>query len=630
MTRALRVERALGSVLMLTIGLFTAAAVLTGTASPLYGQSGDSLQQKLASQFVLTKMAADRSDIVTPGTVVALLKFGLTLRSVAAPAPPLSTYKNGKISGPSFGADLKNTIFKVPGNGTTADYPIRQFRTVERLWVTGLSVSGDGVVLTLYSDPYDGTHYYGQLKFPFEKRSVPDSDEMLRTIAEVLQKIDTSEVERVAGTYIGVGAPANQVQLNSDGTYSSVESGRDRSGPFLIHGSTLMLRTGNAVATCTLQGETITDQAGSKWVKQATAASGRTPTPVGPLRLPATYVSAQTASDQLQLNADNSFSLQASGQTSRGTFAVNGNTLEITITDTGTKTPMTMQGNNLTDPSGQVWVQREQSGPVASNAGGALRNEDVVKMVKAGLDDSIVISKIKASGGRFDTDPDTLIALKTSGVSSAVLKAMTDASAQPQTEPGNRPAPSGAGLPASYGGFLFDGTQYQPLAPAKISVVVGLTLRAGGNGFAVDGFSGEPPQSPVAAPSQILVYQQNVDIASVHLARLTLVRSLQAYQFNIATATVNPNPSLYPSLFGVQYNQVIPINLWRPLGQGIPVRTEPVMERNGMFRLIPDAPLPPGKYALYFGDSVHASDIVFTANGAAGTAYFFEVRAGTK
>lgn len=628
MTRALRVERALGSLLMLTAALFTAAAVLSGTASPLYGQSGDSLQQKLASEFVLTKIAADRSDIVTPGTPVALLKFGLTLRSVASPAPPVSTYKNGKISAPSFLADLGGTL-KVPGKGTTADYPTRQFRTVERLWITGLSVGGDAVVLTLYSDAYDGSRYYGQLKFPHDKRSVPDSDETLRTIAEVLQKIDTSELERVAGTYIGVGVPANQVQLNSDGTYSSVESGRDHAGPFLIHGSTLMLRTGNAVATCTLQGETITDQAGSKWQKQPTATSGRKPTPVVPLQLPATYVSAQTASDQLQLNADNSFSLQASGQTSRGTFALNGNTLEITITDTGTKTPMTMQGSNLTDPSGQVWVVRAQSVPVAPN-GGALRNEDVVKMAKAGLDDSIIISKIKASGGRFDTDPDTLIALKTSGVSSAVLKAMTDASVQP-TEPGNRPAPSGPGpLPASYGGFLFDGAQYQPLTPTKISVVVGLTLRAGGNGFAVDGFSGEPPQSPVAAPSQVLVYQQNVDIASVHLARLTLVRSLQAYQFNIATATVNPNPSLYPSLFGVQYNQVIPINLWRPLGQGIPVRTEPVMERNGMFRLIPDAPLPPGKYALYFGDSVHASDIVFTANGASGTAYYFEVRAGTK
>jgi len=248
-------------------------------------------------------------------------------------------------------------------------------------------------------------------------------------------------------------------------------------------------------------------------------------------------------------------------------------------------------------------------------------------MAKADLGDAIIIAKIKSSACQFVTDPDTLIALKTSGVSSAVLKAMTEASAQPPAAV-NPAVPSGSGLPASYGGFLFDGTQYRPLAPAKISVVVGLTLRAGGNGFAVDGFSGDPPQSPVAAPSQLLVYQQSVDIASVHLARLTLVRSLQAYQFNIATATVNPNPSLYPSLFGVQYNQVIPVNLWRPLAQGIPVRIEPVVERNGMFRLIPDAPLPPGKYALYFGDSVHGSDIVFTTNGAAGTAYYFEVRAG--
>jgi hypothetical protein len=130
---------------------------------------------------------------------------------------------------------------------------------------------------------------------------------------------------------------------------------------------------------------------------------------------------------------------------------------------------------------------------------------------------------------------------------------------------------------------------------------------------------------------EILVYQQNVDIASVHLARLELVRSLQAYQFNIATATVNPRPDLYPSLFGVDYNQVVPVNLWRPQEPGIPVRTEPVVERNGMFRLVPESTLPPGRYALYFGDSIHGSDIIFTTpGGAAGTAYYFEVRAATK
>ena len=345
------------------------------------------------------------------------------------------------------------------------------------------------------------------------------------------------------------------------------------------------------------------------------------------LKLPASYFSTQNPADQLQLNSDNSFSLQESGQAYHGNFTINGSTLEITITDTGIKTPMTIQGSNLSDPSGQTWALREQPTTTASS-GGALRNEDVIKMAKVGIDDGIIISKIKSSRTQFDTSPDALIALKTSGVSSAVLRAMTEPSSQPQTELRSQPAASGAGLPASYGGFVFDGTQYQPLAPAKISVVVGLRLRTGGNGFAVDGFSGEPPQSPVAAPSQLLIYQQNVDIASVHLARLVLIRSLQAYQFNIATATVNPNPSLYPSLFGVQYNQVIPVNLWRPLQQGVTVRTEPVVERNGMFRLIADAPLPPGKYALYFSDSVHTSDIVFTANGASGTAYYFEVRPG--
>jgi len=145
---------------------------------------------------------------------------------------------------------------------------------------------------------------------------------------------------------------------------------------------------------------------------------------------------------------------------------------------------------------------RSSPPPPPEDGGAALRNEDVVKMAKAGLDDGIIISKIKSSRTQFDTSPDALIALKTSGVSSAVLRAMTEPSSQPQTELRSQPAASGAGLPASYGGFLFDGTQYQPLAPAKISVVVGLTLRAGGNGFAVDGFSGEVSQLTRATEAQ--------------------------------------------------------------------------------------------------------------------------------
>ncbi len=147
--------------------------------------------------------------------------------------------------------------------------------------------------------------------------------------------------------------------------------------------------------------------------------------PPAPLRLPSTYASAGAPADLLQLNADNSFSLQEAGQTYRGTFAVAGSTLELNISG-GPKTAATIQGNSLADSSGQTWVLREQ--PTAGAGSAALfQNQDVIKMVKAGLDDSLIISKIGSSKCQFDTSTDALIQLKQSGVSAAVLKAILGA-----------------------------------------------------------------------------------------------------------------------------------------------------------------------------------------------------------
>jgi hypothetical protein len=138
----------------------------------------------------------------------------------------------------------------------------------------------------LYSAPYDGVRYYGELKFPFDKHSVPTPDQALTMIAEALA-----------------------VQP-SDGS-SAPES----------------------VARAPMR-----------------APEGR------PLSLPATYVSAQTPADQIQLRADHSFSLQEGGQTFRGTFEANGNTLVLHIVENNTDTTVTVQGDKLTDGSGQVWV----------------------------------------------------------------------------------------------------------------------------------------------------------------------------------------------------------------------------------------------------------------------------------
>ena len=56
-----------------------------------------------------------------------------------------------------------------------------------------------------------------------------------------------------------------------------------------------------------------------------------------------------------------------------------------------------------------------------------LQNQDVIKMVKAGLDDALIIAKIGSSKCQFDTSTDALIQLKQSGVSAAVLKAIMGA-----------------------------------------------------------------------------------------------------------------------------------------------------------------------------------------------------------
>jgi hypothetical protein len=56
-----------------------------------------------------------------------------------------------------------------------------------------------------------------------------------------------------------------------------------------------------------------------------------------------------------------------------------------------------------------------------------LKNEDIVKMAKAGLDDALIIAKIASSKCQFDTSIDALIQLNQSGVSAAVLKAIMGA-----------------------------------------------------------------------------------------------------------------------------------------------------------------------------------------------------------
>jgi TonB family protein len=86
---------------------------------------------------------------------------------------------------------------------------------------------------------------------------------------------------------------------------------------------------------------------------------------------------------------------------------------------------MVLLGGTLSLPQNQE--PREQAAQTASSEG-ALRNEDIIKLAKVGIDDAIIIAKIGKSRCQFDTSTGTLIQLKQSGVSAAVLEAMAGAS----------------------------------------------------------------------------------------------------------------------------------------------------------------------------------------------------------
>ena len=154
------------------------------------GQSGDQkalLQEKLNSQFKLTKLTADNTDIVTAGSVLVLHKDGLLMFSIDTKVPPTSTYKDGKLSmgfGTTLATDL--ALGQLQPGANCSNVPQRKFVAGEKFWVVGLAVKNDGVILVVYSDPYQDVRYYGQVKFPFQKHSIPPADEELKNIAEVL------------------------------------------------------------------------------------------------------------------------------------------------------------------------------------------------------------------------------------------------------------------------------------------------------------------------------------------------------------------------------------------------------------------------------------------------------------
>jgi hypothetical protein len=137
-----------------------------------------SLQSQLEAKYKLTKPTDDKSDIVTAGAVLVLQKDKLLM---------YPTNSGGRLSEGAYGVHQK-----LQGFGSMIGHPPpqtvqgRQFVTGEKFWVTSIAVQPDGVLFTLFSDPYQDIRYYSQLKFIYPKGSNLSADQVLSLVAEVL------------------------------------------------------------------------------------------------------------------------------------------------------------------------------------------------------------------------------------------------------------------------------------------------------------------------------------------------------------------------------------------------------------------------------------------------------------
>ena len=272
---------------------------------------------------------------------------------------------------------------------------------------------------------------------------------------------------------------------------------------------------------------------------------------------------------------------------------------------------------------------RGPGGQAPASSSPSLSIDDVLEMVDVKLSEDLIISQIRKNGKPFALSTQDMIRLKTRGASDNVIRALI----QPQPTAANSETTSGKPLstgalpapsaPSAYGYYILDVDKLSPLGQVPVSTTFGLTLAD--RGFAVDGLSGQEAILMVGAPSPtIIVYEQNVVIGSLQLAALSFVSSMKAYEFNIG----NTAPQFFANVYRKNPNETIPIGLWRP-SRTVQTRIEPVDGRTGMYRLVPVEQLAPGRYALYFPDSLHPGDTVFSASvGRRAAAFAFEVVRG--
>jgi hypothetical protein len=132
----------------------------------------------------------------------------------------------------------------------------------------------------------------------------------------------------------------------------------------------------------------------------------------------------------------------------------------------------------------------------------AMNNDAVIKLVKAGLSEDLIVSSINSQPGTYDTSADGLIALKSAGVTDKVLAAIVSKGVAPAPVAAPVAAPGAApGLPAGIdevGAYYKDKTgAWAEMTSEVVNFKTGGALKR----FATDGIIKEDMNGHVQGPN---------------------------------------------------------------------------------------------------------------------------------
>ena len=213
----------------------------------------------------------------------------------------------------------------------------------------------------------------------------------------------------------------------------------------------------------------------------------------------------------------------------------------------------------------------------------ALDNNAIIKLVKAGLSDDLIVTTINAQPGNYDTSTDGLIALKTGGASDKVVSAIVTKAATAPPPPPVAPAPPAppvapvppappvADVPALPPGIDIVGVYYQdqsgawkPILPEIVTAKFGgfemnpLHPKDTGSRSTNGHVANAKAQTAATLPMVLAVYvPEGRTIADYRLLRLTIKSNERIFPITSGTATTD-NDELDKNAVGFSSEKIAP------------------------------------------------------------------------